>query len=55
MSQQVAGVSESTVYNWLNSDDPPPHRKVYTRYRFNMKRVDEWFVRRFGEEGAKTA
>ena len=36
------GVSRSTVYNWLDGGDPPPHRRVGNLIRFNLPEVDEW-------------
>lgn len=32
----------NTVYNWLRSDDPPPHRRLGKEYRFNLDDLDEW-------------
>lgn len=36
------GVHENTVYNWLKSPTPPPHRRVGGQYRFNLPEVDSW-------------
>lgn len=36
------GVSADTVYNWLKSKNPPPHRRVGRQYRFNLGEVDAW-------------
>lgn len=36
------GVHSNTVYNWLKSDNPPPHRRVGHLYRFNIGDVDRW-------------
>ena len=36
------GVHTATVYNWLKSDAPPPHRRAGNLYRFNLEEVDEW-------------
>lgn len=36
------GVHENTVYNWLKSENPPPHRRVGGVYRFNLAELDEW-------------
>lgn len=53
-AQDVAehfGVHPATVYNWLKSPSPPPHRRVGSQYRFNLEEVDEWAARG-GREGA---
>ena len=36
------GVSRSTVYNWLDGESPPPHRRLGNLIRFNLAEVDEW-------------
>lgn len=36
------GVHTATVYNWLKSDSPPPHRKIRGQYRFNLEELDVW-------------
>lgn len=38
-------VSKNTVYNWLKSPNPPPHRKVGGQYRFNLVELDAWTAR----------
>ena len=35
-------VHRNTVYNWLGSDDPPPHCRVGGIFRFNINEVEEW-------------
>lgn len=36
------GVGTTTVYRWLNSPTPPPHRRLGVLYRFNLEDVDRW-------------